>query len=80
MLLLYTSPICPYCHTVTSFLQESNIPYEERNVINPTYRDELIEQGGKMQVPFLVDTEKHESMYESQDMIEYLKTHYTETA
>ena len=79
MLLLYTSPICPYCHTVESFLQEANIPYEERSVTDPTYRDELVEKGGKMQVPFLVDTEKNESMYESQDMIAYLKTHYSET-
>ena len=35
--------------------------------------DELLEKGGKMQVPFLVDTEKDVSMYESSDIIDYLR-------
>ena len=34
----------------------------------------LIRIGGKRQVPFLVDTDRNIQMYESKDIIEYLKT------
>ena len=34
---------------------------------------ELLEKGGKEVVPFLVDTEKGVSMYESSDIIDYLR-------
>ncbi len=37
---------------------------------------ELLEKGGKKQVPFLVDDEKGESMYETSDIIDYLRTNY----
>jgi hypothetical protein len=33
-------------------MHEHNIPYEERSVANALYRDELVELGGRMQVPF----------------------------
>lgn len=41
---------------------------------------ELIEKGGKRQVPFLVDTEKEVSMYESADIIDYIRDNYANTA
>lgn len=34
---------------------------------------ELLEKGGKNQVPFLVDVESGVSMYESSDIIEYMR-------
>jgi glutathione S-transferase len=34
---------------------------------------ELVEKGGQQQVPFLVDTENGVSMYESNDIIDYLR-------
>jgi glutathione S-transferase len=34
---------------------------------------ELIEKGGQAQVPFLVDTERGVSMYESNDIIDYFR-------
>ena len=34
---------------------------------------ELMEKGGKKQVPFLVDSEKNVSMYESNDIIDHLR-------
>jgi glutathione S-transferase len=37
--------------------------------------NELLEKGGKQQVPFLVDTERGVSMYESSDIIDYFKEH-----
>jgi glutathione S-transferase len=36
---------------------------------------ELLEKGGQSQVPFLVDTERGVSMYESSDIIDYLREH-----
>jgi len=35
----------------------------------------LLEKGGKTQVPFLVDTENDISMYESSDIIDYMREH-----
>jgi len=40
---------------------------------------ELIEKGGEKQVPFLIDTEKNVSMYESSDIIEYIRENYANT-
>lgn len=37
---------------------------------------ELIEKGGKKQVPYLVDADRGEAMYESSDIIAYLGEHY----
>ena len=34
---------------------------------------ELVEKGGKTQVPFLVDTERDVTMYESSDIIDYMR-------
>lgn len=38
-------------------------------------KTELIEKGGKQQVPFLVDSERDVSMYESSDIIDYMREH-----
>jgi glutathione S-transferase len=42
--------------------------------------DELIEKGGKKMVPFLEDTDRGVSMYESGDIIAYLTEHYGPSA
>ena len=52
---------------------ELNIPLEERNIAQAEYLDELMEKGGKRQVPFLVDEERGVSMYESDDIITYIE-------
>jgi glutaredoxin len=75
MIILYTSPVCPYCKKVEAYMHEAGIVYEERSIVEPAYRDELIQKGGKMQVPFLVDTDQDVAMYESDDMIAHLSTH-----
>lgn len=77
MLALYYRPACPFCQTVLEYADEHNVEFE---LIDLSEGDdvvaELIEKGGKKQVPFLEDTDRGESMYESKDIITYLQTHY----
>ena len=74
MIDLYISETCPYCHKVMDFLKENKIKYEKINIENKASEDSLIRIGGKRQVPFLVDDSRNIQMYESRDIIEYLKT------
>ena len=39
-------------------------------------REKMVAMGGKEMVPFLYDPEKKVQMYESDDIIEYLKENY----
>jgi len=71
---LYVKTGCPYCIRVLTVLQSSQVPYEEKNIADDTVAEELVSLGGKRQVPFLVDGDV--SMYESQDIIDYIGTKY----
>lgn len=44
-----------------------------------TAMDELLQKGGKEETPFLVDSEKNISMYESSDIVDHLREHYANT-
>ena len=72
MLDLFILETCPYCRKVMSFLDEKGVKYNKVD-IKPS-EEALIKMGGKRQVPFLVDTDRNIQMYESDDIIEYLKT------
>ena len=77
MLCLYVTTYCPYCHKVRARLDAAGIPYEVRNVQeNSVWREDVLALGGKMQVPFLLDTERNVSLYESDDIIAYADEHY----
>ena len=71
---LYILETCPYCKKVMSFLDENGIKYNKINIENKSNEDALIQMGGKRQVPFLVDKDRNVQMYESADIVEYLKT------
>ena len=71
---LYVLESCPYCKKVMSFLEERNIKYNKIDIKNKENEEALIKIGGKRQVPFLIDTDRNIQMYESADIIEYLKT------
>lgn len=75
--IIYVSAHCPFCHLVQNFVSENNIEVEYKNRDVPEIRDELLERGGKTQVPYLVDVEHNIEMYESADIIEHLKNHHT---
>lgn len=76
MLKLYVKTGCPYCASVLKKLEEDNISFEELNINKEEILIDLLQKGGKKQVPFLVDEEKDRIMYESGDIIDYLEDNY----
>ena len=71
---LFILETCPYCKKVTDFLEKEGVKYQKIDISNKESEESLIQIGGKRQVPFLIDTERNVQMYESNDIIEYLKT------
>lgn len=74
---LYYFPSCPYCQFVLSELPQINQEVTLKNIMeNMDYRNELMAGGGKTQVPCLriVDGDNEQWMYESRDIVEYLKS------
>ncbi|XKT74922.1 MAG: glutathione S-transferase N-terminal domain-containing protein [Patescibacteria group bacterium UBA2103] len=78
MMTLYVKTGCPFCKKVRDCVAEMGIQdmIEEKNVADDGVVDELIEKGGKKQVPYLIDAEKGVEMYESDDICNYLKENY----
>ncbi len=77
MLNLYIKTGCPYCIRVIEANTTINAPLNLLNISEKSaLRAELIEKGGKTQVPFLEDTDNGVLMYESLDIIEYLKKQF----
>jgi len=86
MLELYQSEGCPHCGKVRQKLSELGISYVSHNprlpggaggdVTNEVTHDELT-AGGEDQIPYLVDTDRGVTMYESDDIVDYLETHYS---
>ncbi|XOV82456.1 MAG: glutathione S-transferase N-terminal domain-containing protein [bacterium] len=78
LLKLYEFEGCPHCRLVREVLTELDIDA----LILPCpkgghrYRDEVIEQGGKAQFPYLIDPNTDVRMYESSDIIDYLFATY----
>ncbi|HXK38941.1 MAG TPA: glutathione S-transferase N-terminal domain-containing protein [Candidatus Paceibacterota bacterium] len=77
-LILYVKTGCPWCQKVLDFASEKGIEFELRNIKDVGVVDELIARGGKRQVPYLVDQNNGTEMYESADIIEYLRKRLTE--
>ncbi len=77
MLNLYYKPSCPYCARVLAANEKIRAPLTLLDVLSATgVMAELMAKGGKTQVPFLEDTDRGISMYESADIIVYLNEHY----
>ncbi|MEF8888026.1 MAG: glutathione S-transferase N-terminal domain-containing protein [Haloarculaceae archaeon] len=85
MLELYQSEGCPYCAKVREKLSELGASYVVHNprlpgdeggdVTNETTYGALTSDG-EDQIPYLVDTERGVTMYESDDIVDYLERHY----
>lgn len=65
---------CPYCKKVMKYMDENGMKYNKIDISNTASEEALINIGGKRQVPFIVDKDRNIQMYESSDIIEYLKT------
>jgi glutaredoxin len=80
MLTLYHLPSCPFCQRVVDFAEKLNIQLELKDISDDEVIEaELVEKGGKLQVPYLIDVEKNISMYDSNDIIEHLRENYINT-
>ncbi len=69
MITVFVKTGCPYCEKVLASFNEHNVPFEEKNINNPMVLNELLVNGGKQQVPFMMDDST--MMYESDDIIAY---------
>lgn len=86
MLELYQAEGCPYCEKVRDTLTDLGLSYVAHNprlpgeaggdVVNQQVYDELLAVGGEDQIPFLVDHQRGETLYESDDIVDYLHEHY----
>jgi glutathione S-transferase len=80
---LYQAEGCPYSKKVREQMQALGLSYVAHNprthggeVRDEEAYEELLERGGEDQIPFLVDPERDESLYESDRIVEYLEEHY----
>jgi glutathione S-transferase len=73
-LMLYYFPSCPYCRLVLDCLDRLGLEISMRDIQSePGARDELLEIGGKGQVPCLVIDGK--PLYESDEVVRWLEAH-----
>ena len=73
MINLYYKPTCPFCQRVLGEVEAMGIKLNLKDISSDqALVDELIAKGGKKQVPFIEDTDKGVTMYESGDIIDYL--------
>ncbi len=79
-LALYHFTACPYCVKVRRALRRLSLNIELRNAgANAQHRAELVQGGGKLQVPCLRITGadgQSEWLYESDDIIAYLRARF----
>lgn len=77
MIELYQMQECPFCVKVRNKLEELNLSYISHPCLpGSPHREELEKLGGRQQVPFINDSEKGISMYESSDIVDYLEKTY----
>jgi glutaredoxin len=77
MLTLYITPTCPFGQRVIQMAENLKVDLHLKDITeDEVTRLELIEKGGKEQVPYLVDTTRSVGMYEANDIIEYIREHY----
>jgi len=80
MLSLYYKETCPFCQRVLQMAENLGVEFDLKDIEDDAIAAELIEKGGKRQVPYLVDTDKDTAMYESADIIDYIRDNYAGTA
>ncbi len=77
MLELYSFEASPYCRLVREVLCELELPYHLHNVAKGSpRRAAFVARSGKMRVPYLVDPNTEREMFESADIVAYLRETY----
>ncbi|WP_425498353.1 glutathione S-transferase N-terminal domain-containing protein [Halogeometricum salsisoli] len=86
MLELYQAESCPYSEKVRSTLTDLGVSYVVHNprlpgdeggdVLNEQTHEELTAIGGEDAIPFLLDREREEAVYDAEDIVDYLEEHY----
>lgn len=76
MINLFYLNTCPFCKKVIDFLSANNIDYKLLDINEQENFNKLLKIGKKRQVPFIIDTNTGNVMYESADIIEYLTKEY----
>jgi len=67
----------PFCRLAREALCELEIPYVLHNVAKGSRaREAFVARSGRMMVPYLVDDNTHEEMFESADIVKYLNDTY----
>ena len=83
MLELYQAEGCPHSSSVRETLTDRGLSYVVHNprrpgddggdVLNEQTQQAMTEIGGDDQIPFLVDTNRGETIYGSDDIVDYLE-------
>jgi anaphase-promoting complex subunit 7 len=76
MFTLYFKPSCAFSQRVLQMAENLNVTLDLKDVSeSEEVMAELIEKGGDSQTPFLIDTETGVTLYESSDIVDYLREH-----
>ena len=75
--ILYRLQACPFCERVVRALDEHGVDYESR-FVEPLHseRDVVKRVSGSRTVPVLTDPETGATLTESENIVEYVETHY----
>jgi glutaredoxin 3 len=74
MVKVYTTPICPYCHTLKNFLKEHNVIFEDIDVSqDEKARDYIIEKTGRMEAPVVEIDEEIIIGFDKKRIVDLLK-------
>ena len=79
MFVLYVKTGCQYCAKALAAGEDLGLTFDLKNIADAGVAEELVEKGGKRQVPYLVDTDKGIAVYESDAIVAYLHENYPKT-
>jgi glutathione S-transferase len=78
---LYGFESSPFCRIVREALCGLELPYLLHNVARQSpKREAFVKRSGKMMVPYLVDPNTGQAMFESADIVRYLEETYARPA
>lgn len=79
-LALYQFKACPFCVKTRRAMRRLGLNIETRDARNdPRWREQLLTEGGRLQVPCLYDSDKNTWLYESKDIIAFLEQQVSQT-